>query len=98
MRTVTIKGYICAERNRFADDRVHFTFHNYKPTPDIWPELVVVCEHTMEAEVPDGFDPRAGLIANLEEQKRTVTAAYAAKVKELNEQIAKLQAIEYTEA
>lgn len=46
--------------------------------------------------VPDDFNPTPAKIAALEEQKRKVRAEMLARINELEAQISKLQAIEYT--
>jgi hypothetical protein len=55
-----------------------------------------VCEQEVEIEVPDDYDPRAQQIAALEERKRKVMAEYQKTVNEINDNISKLQALEYT--
>lgn len=51
---------------------------------------------TVEAEVPDDFDPRAAKIAALRAEKAKLRAAFAARVKELDDRINSLLAIENT--
>jgi Tol biopolymer transport system component len=55
-----------------------------------------VCTQEVELEVPDNYDPQAQKIAALEQQKLKAMADYQKTVTEINEQISKLQAIEYT--
>jgi hypothetical protein len=55
-----------------------------------------ICEQEVEFEVPDNFDPRAQQIAALEKQKQKVMAEYQKTVNEINDNISKLQALEYT--
>jgi len=55
-----------------------------------------ICEQEIEFEVPDNFDPRAQQIAALEKQKQKVMAEYQKTVNEINDNISKLQALEYT--
>lgn len=55
-----------------------------------------VGEREVEVEVPDNYDPTAQQIAALEEQKEKAAAEYHSKVREINERISSLQALEYT--
>ena len=55
-----------------------------------------VCEHEIEIEVPNNFDPRAQQIEALEKQRQKVMADYQKTVTEINNRISKLQALEYT--
>ena len=56
-----------------------------------------VCEQEIEIEVPDNYDPRAQQIAALEKKRQKVMADYQKTVNEINDQISKLQALEYTQ-
>ena len=60
--------------------------------------IAYIGEHEIEFEVPDDFDPRARQIAALEKKKQKAMADYQKTVTEINEQISKLQALEYTNA
>lgn len=53
-----------------------------------------MCDHSFEVEVPDGFDPRSGIVANLEREKAEVTAKFQARITEINGRIQSLLAIE----
>jgi hypothetical protein len=56
---------------------------------------VFVCESTSEFEMPDGFDPVSRQIAALESAKAEALTQYQSRVGELNNRLAKLQAITY---
>jgi 2',3'-cyclic-nucleotide 2'-phosphodiesterase (5'-nucleotidase family) len=92
----TITGFVTAAPIRYGKDKgqLSVSFSTYKPSPEYDPDRVVVFEHAIEVEVPDNFDPRPAMVANLEEKKRQVRAEFAKKVKELDEQIQSLLAIE----
>lgn len=90
----TIKGYIVHEtwdhdkqgqyvfqRSPALRDTAHYT-------------QIPVCAHELTFEVPQGFDPRPAQIKALEEQKQKAAAAYAAMVKELDDRINSLLALE----
>jgi len=55
-----------------------------------------VGEREIEIEVPDSYDPTAQKIAALEAQKQKAMSDYNDTVKEINDRISKLQALEYT--
>lgn len=59
--------------------------------------LTHVGEQEIEIEVPDAYDPRPQKIAALQKYKQKVMADYQKSVDEINDQISKLQAIEFTE-
>jgi hypothetical protein len=54
----------------------------------------VVREHSFEVDVDGDFDPRPAMVANLEEQKRLARAEFAKKVRDIDERINSLLAIE----
>lgn len=97
---VMMKGYVMATKTREYDckkhqvvDGIQFTFSHYDSSK--YDEAqVVVQEHSFEVEVPDNFDPREGLVANLEREKRRISAEFQAKVTQINAQIQSLLAIE----
>lgn len=92
----TISGYITARsiRHGVNKGKLEVSFSTYRPHAEYSPDTVVVREHSFEVEVEDRFDPRPGMVANLEEQKREVRAEFAKKVREIDEQIQSLLAIE----
>lgn len=88
---VQIKGFIFAGPD-YSGELV-YSFADYDRS-QFDKDLVKVCEHTIEADVPDEFDPRPGLIANLKREKQKVLAECAAQVTELDGRIQSLLAIE----
>lgn len=92
----TITGYITARPVRYGEHRgeLEVSFSTYAPSAEYSPDTVIVRQHSFEVEVADEFDPRPGLVANLEEQKREVRAAFAKKVKDIDDRIQSLLAIE----
>jgi hypothetical protein len=93
-----INGHIYWQQNQYMRaPEIHFNEYDKRE----WPEdhrdgCVHVSEHSFEVEVPDGFDPRPQMVANLEAEKRRLRAEFAAKVTEIDAQIQKLLAIENT--
>jgi hypothetical protein len=57
---------------------------------------VPVRQQSFEVEIPDDFDPRAPMLSGLQAELEKTRNEFAAKVAKINEQIARLQAIEYT--
>lgn len=96
-KTVTIKGWITYDLIRARHPDIFpngpWSFQGYEPTEHGNP---VVCEHTFTAEVPADFDPRPGMVKNLETQKAQVRAEFMARVADLDRQISELQAIEFS--
>lgn len=90
----TIKGFITFEPPRYGSKRPTVDFKTYDPRQFDSFTGAVVREHSFEIEVADDFDPRPGMVAHLEEQKRKERAKFAARVKEIDEQIQSLLAIE----
>jgi hypothetical protein len=97
---VQMKGFIMASKSQRYDvdkhayvDHMIYTFCHYDSSK-YDAEEVVVGEHAFEVEVPDNFDLRAGLVANLEREKQKVTAEFQARVTEINGQIQSLMALE----
>ncbi|KAA1012986.1 hypothetical protein FVF58_09335 [Paraburkholderia panacisoli] len=97
---VTIKGFINARKtSRYDLDKhgyvegMEFDFSTYDRTAHD-SEIVIVRQHEFEIDVPDDFDPREGMVANLEREKRKLTAEFQARVTQLNSRIQSLLAIE----
>lgn len=88
---VTIKGYITCTQYAW-DDKPSFSFYSFDPT-GYDSSTVKVMEHEFEVEVPDNFDPRPGQVAALEAKKKEIQAEFAAKVKQIEDQINSLLAI-----
>lgn len=94
---VTIKAHIHASQDQVYENGKYHSFVAYKA----WPcklssdsDNVYVCDAELEVDIPHEFDIRAGLVANLEEEKRKAAAEYQRRVTELNAQIQSLLAIE----
>lgn len=88
--TIEIKGWIHTQKG-----------YDGKPRYMFWPHegmigYVKVCPHTLSFDLPENFDPTAGFIAALEERRDEVTREFRESVARINEEISKLQAIEYT--
>lgn len=89
---VTVKGFVHAEHEPWQKEPqfVIYPFDMSKMSN----HRVLLHERDIEIDVPDDFDPRAGLVANLEREKEAITAAFQARITEINGQIQSLLAIE----
>lgn len=57
---------------------------------------VLVCPATVCFELPEGWDPRPAQIKTLEAKREQLQKEFSEAVMKINQQIATLQAIEYT--
>lgn len=61
----------------------------------IGPEYVLIRAIDVEIEVPDDFDPRPHQIATLREKQKEIRAESEAKLNNIEEQIQRLQCLEF---
>lgn len=76
------------------EETTRYTIANSKLDDDQY--RTFMCEQETELEIPDNFDPREAQIAALRKMQAKAAADYQKTVMEINDQISKLQAIEYT--
>ncbi len=88
----TISGFVVAQQYPW-DELPDYTFVGFDPRECGIDNYVVVCAHEFQVDVPDDFDIRPHQVAILEKKKREVQAEFAAKVKEIDDQINSLLAI-----
>lgn len=96
MSNHTQKTYVYLEEKYLPD----YSGKEWVPTlwcfkADATDERVFVCETLTEFEMPEGFDPISHQIAALEGAKVEALRKYQAQVAELNNRLAKLQAITF---
>jgi hypothetical protein len=97
MSTKTIRGYLYHVHYDFElQDEFRVLFNHSADMGKHSHEWTVIREHSFEVEVPDDFDPRPQQIASLEAQKQMVRAELGKRITEIEEQISRLQAIEYS--
>lgn len=89
---VEIKGFIVAQQYPWEDKPV-FTYTGYDPE-NVGSSLVKVMEHSFEIDIPDNFDVRPGLVASLNKKKEEINLEFAKRVREIDDQINSLLAIE----
>lgn len=99
-KQISIAGWIAANPAKSWQkgdanviDGMAYQFWEFKPSGG---EEVIVTEHTITFEIPKGWDPRPEQIKALEAKKEELQRQFSAAVLQINQQIASLQAIEYT--
>lgn len=88
----TIKGFVVAQSYPW-DDTVNYTFLTFDPRESKMEHYFVVSEHSFEVDVPDNFDIRPQQVAALESKKQELREKFAMAVKELDDRINSLLAI-----
>jgi len=88
----TIKAFVVANQDPW-DDKPRFSPFGFDPREMGMDHYVVVAQTTFDVHIPDDFDMRPHQVAALEKRKREAQAAFAAKVKEIDDQINSLLAI-----
>jgi hypothetical protein len=90
-----IAGFVTYREAQSWEDAPQIDFKTYDPRQfDHMKGYAVVCEQTIEVEVPDDFDPRPQLVAELEKAKQQARADFAAKVTAIDAQIQRLLCLE----
>lgn len=89
---ITLTGFIFASQESWQANP-EYSFATYER--DLYSkDLVRVCPHEFTVEIPDGFDLRPGMIANLEREKKQLMAEFQARVTAIDKQIQEYLAIE----
>ena len=88
-----IPGFVTFEKSYHPEPIVRFTM--YRPSPKYSPHEVVVAEHSIEVDVPDGFDPVPQMVAALEEKKRLARLDLAKELAAIDKQIKQLTALDF---
>lgn len=106
MKTVEIKGFIFAKPNWNASEmNYEFSMHDYEAwakNPELdrdgtWKQYRKVSEHIIVIEAPE-FDPKRIVVEALEAHKIALRAELGRRIAEIEDEISKLTAIEYTPA
>jgi hypothetical protein len=87
----TISGWLAQNVPDHAGDTAYFTFLAYKPSGEYF---LPVCEHTMEVEIPDDFDPRPAMLASVDKKIEEARAEFTKRLTELQDQRNRLLALE----
>jgi len=102
MKTIEIKGWIWAAPT-WDGQGIEYKFDSFDYERavkegrgvDTWSGYKKVAEHSFTVEVPD-LDARTLRIQQLEAERQQLRANFQRRVNEIEDQIGKLQAIEYT--
>lgn len=89
---VQIAGAVCFGKFDWEHGKPTYRFFDFTPSGK---DHVKVADYTINVEVPDGFDPRAIRVSILEQERARLTAAFQARVTEINGQIQELMALEF---
>jgi hypothetical protein len=93
MKKVTISGYVYELDFGYGDEPSYRIFGSDTQGDE---HYTLIGPVEVVYEIPDSFNPTAAKLAALEKEKQAVRAAYLAKVREIEERISKLQALEMT--
>lgn len=103
MKTIEIKGWIFAEPKEVWEGeglKYSFSAIDFEKWAQEgmrgYAKYTKVAEHTIVADVRDDVDPTASMIRALEAEKDALRKVFNEKIKEINESIAKLQALPFT--
>lgn len=91
---VTIKGFVTYRTEGYYRDEERPHWSRYDPRLSSCNKDILVGEQSIEVEIPDNFDPRPLQVQKLREEQQKVRAAMAARIKELDDQINRLLALE----
>lgn len=89
------KGFIVWRKYSYEPE-ANYVFLDYKPTDTA--ETVMVMPYTLEFDLPAGFDPTGAQVKALEQMKADALEKYQLAVSQINQQLAKLQALTHEPA
>lgn len=95
MTKATIKGHLFLYVPMSTAEKPVYTFNATDISGDLF---IKVCPHTIEAEIPDDFDPVPQQIAALNEQKRHLRVKLAEALANIDDRISKLSALTFEPA
>lgn len=85
-----IKGFITYKNYGFGDEDCLYHFNEYEASSI---GHVTVMPYSIEVEIPDDFDPRAGRVEILKAEKRKLMADFQARCTAIEKQISELTAL-----
>lgn len=100
---IKIKGFVYANgtnhydhENRAYIEGPAFEFWNsdLMAGGEYGKDRVLICPAEFVVEIPDSFDPRAGIVKNLEAEKKRLSEEFGVRVTEIDRQIQTYLAIE----
>jgi hypothetical protein len=89
---ITIKGglYFDTDSVKYGTSKIKFVGGPLSKFAD---QYLPICEHTIEAELPDGYDPTLLEIDSLKEARKQAEQQFAATVRQIDQRINSLLAI-----
>ena len=98
MKQITIKGFAhCKPAQSYQHGDAHvidgFSYHFCHVQLD-GDGFIAVGEATLTFDLPEGFDPLAGAVETLKEQKQKLMAEFQARINQIDQQISQYTAIE----
>lgn len=104
MKTIEIKGWIFARpESEWEGGGIKYEFSSFDyeaaaKRDNHWRGYQKVVEHVVRADVPDDIDPTALMLKALEAERNNLREAFQMKLNEINDRIAKLQALTFDPA
>ena len=94
MKTITIKGgiYFDANAPKYEGSVSSYRFFGGRLTP--FSSYLPIAEHTIEATIPDDFDPAAAEVDALRAERKKAEKDFADTVRKIDQRINSLLAIE----
>ncbi len=98
---ISIEGFIFATKPDSWDhgsdviDGIRYSFwaHDMSKSEG----FTLIAPHTLEFEIPESVDPRAGVLKEMKAEKTRIMAEFQARITDIERQIAEFTAIEYRE-
>jgi cytochrome c1 len=93
-----VTTYLCHDESRTRWLKAEHPYHflPFDPTTSgMNKDTILVKEMQLEVEVPDDFDPTPEKVKRLEEIRAMVVAEFSGKLKNIDIELSKLQAISY---
>jgi beta-mannanase len=94
-KTATIKGFIhFRDRSNWEDSKYAFFMSDDMSECG----YVKVMAYELTIEIPDAFNPTAAQLDALEKQRAALSKEFNLRIAQINDQISKLQCLEFTPA
>lgn len=89
---ITIKGFIFWQKYDWQD-APSFVHREFDASND--KDMIKVCPHDIEVEIPNDFDPVPGQVEKMRAEKQRILAEAHVKAQNIEQQIQELLCIEY---
>lgn len=91
---ITMKQFVHYKRDEFTGKETYALFNFDASTSSMG--YVKVCESDVVFDIPDNFNPVAAQVEALRNEEKAVRREFKERVFRINEQISKLQCLEFT--